>query len=47
VTPFAFIMLFPDASVSDASIPGHTAAQTKAAVADLFGAEHMFAQFIN
>ena len=47
VTPYAFIVLFADAGVTDASIPGHTAAQTKTAVAELFSAEHMFAQFIN
>jgi len=47
ITPYAFVVLFPDAAVSDASIPGQTAAETKAAVGALFNAEHMFAQFIN
>jgi hypothetical protein len=46
VVPYAFIVVFADAAVTDASIPDHTAAQTKAAVQSLFNAERMFAQFI-
>jgi hypothetical protein len=46
IVPYTFVVLFPDAAVTDVSIPGQTAAQTKAAVQALFGSEHMFAHFI-
>jgi hypothetical protein len=45
-TTHAFITLFADGAVTDASLPGLTAAQAKAAVQDLFAAERMFALFI-
>jgi hypothetical protein len=44
--PYAFITLFADSAVTDASLPGQTAAQAKAAVKALFNTEGMFAQFI-
>lgn len=47
ISPFAFVALFPDATVTDDSLPDFTAAQAKAAIGDLFKAEHMFATFIN
>lgn len=46
IIPYAFLTLFSDSAVTDASLPGHTAAQAKAAVRALFNAERMFAQFI-
>jgi hypothetical protein len=46
ITPYAFVVLFADAAVTDASLPGRTAAQAKTAVGTLFNAERMFAQFI-
>jgi hypothetical protein len=45
-TRHAFTTLFADAAVTDASLPGLTAAQAKAAVQGLFAAERMFALFI-
>ena len=45
-TPYAMVTIFADAAVTDASIPGLTAAQAKAAVGALFAEERMFAQFI-
>jgi hypothetical protein len=45
--PFAFITLFADAAVTDASLPGMTAAQAKTAVRALFSGERMFAEFIS
>jgi hypothetical protein len=47
IVPYVFITLFADAAVTDTSLPGQTAAQAKTAVQALFGAERMFAQFIN
>ncbi|MDR3470649.1 MAG: hypothetical protein P4M09_03005 [Devosia sp.] len=44
--PYTFIVLFDDAAVTDASLPGQTAVQTKAAVQALFNTERMLAQFI-
>jgi len=44
--PYALLTLFDDAAVTDASLPGLTAAQAKAAVTALFAGERMFAQFI-
>jgi hypothetical protein len=44
--PYALITIFADAAVTDASLPGLTAAQGKTAVSTLFAGERMFAQFI-
>jgi hypothetical protein len=44
--PYALVTIFADAAVTDASIPGLTAAQAKSAVGALFAGERMFAQFI-
>jgi hypothetical protein len=44
--PYALVTIFADAAVTDASLPGLTAAQAKTAVAALFAGERMFAQFI-
>ena len=44
--PYALITIFADAAVTDASLPGLTAAQAKTAVGALFAGEQMFAQFI-
>jgi hypothetical protein len=40
------VTIFADAAVTDASLPGLTAAQAKTEVAALFVGERMFAQFI-
>jgi hypothetical protein len=40
------VTIFADAAVTDASLPGLTAAQAKTAVGALFAGERMFAQFI-
>lgn len=45
-TPYAFLTLFADAAVTDASLPGMTKLQAKTAVQALFAAESMYAQFI-
>jgi hypothetical protein len=45
-TPYALVTIFADAAVTDASLPGMTAAQAKTAVGALFNGERMFAQFI-
>jgi len=45
-TPYAMVTIFADAAVTDASLPGLTAAQAKTAVGALFAEERMFAQFI-
>jgi hypothetical protein len=47
ITPYAFVTVFPSAAITDETIPGHTAAQTKQAVSALFTTERMFAHFIN
>jgi len=44
--PYALVTVFADAAVTDASLPGLTAAQAKTAVAAVFAGERMFAQFI-
>ena len=44
--PYALVAIFADAAVTDASLPGLTAAQAKTAVGALFAGERMFAQFI-
>jgi hypothetical protein len=44
--PYALITIFADAAVTDASLPGLTAAQAKTAVSTLFAGERMFALFI-
>jgi hypothetical protein len=44
--PYALVTIFADAAVTDASLPGLTAAQAKTAVGALFAGERMFAQFI-
>jgi len=46
VTPFAFVVIFPDSAAVDGAIPGLTAAEIKTAIRNLFQAERMFAQFI-
>jgi hypothetical protein len=46
-TPFAFVTIFPNAAVTDNSLPGMTAVQARTAVQALFNSERMFAQFIN
>lgn len=46
ILPYAFVVLFADAAITDASIPTLTAAQAKTAVKALFNTERMFAQFI-
>lgn len=45
LSPFAFVVIFPDAAVVDDALPGMTAAQIKAATRDLFLAEHVLAHF--
>jgi len=45
-TPYALVTIFADAAVTDASLPGLSAAQAKTAVSALFSGERMFAQFI-
>jgi hypothetical protein len=45
-TPYALVTIFADAAVTDASLPGLTATQAKAAVRALFNGERMFAQFV-
>jgi len=44
--PYALVTIFADAAVTDASLPGLTAALAKTAVSTLFAGERMFAQFI-
>lgn len=44
-TPFAFVVIFADATVVDGAIPGLTVAQIKAGIKDLFKGEHMLAHF--
>ena len=44
-TPFAFVVIFADASVVDGAVPNLTAAQIKAGIKDLFKGEHMLAHF--
>lgn len=44
--PCVFLTLFNDAAVTDASLPGFTADEAKAAVRALFASESMFAHFI-
>lgn len=44
-TPFAFVVIFPDASVGDDFFPGLTAAQSKANIKSIFTAENMVAHF--
>jgi hypothetical protein len=44
-TPFAFVVIFPDALVVDGAVPNLTAAQIKTSVKDLFQGEHMLAHF--
>lgn len=44
-TPFAFVVVFPDASVGDNFFPGVPAAQTKANIKTIFAAENMLAHF--
>jgi len=45
VRAHAFLVLFPDASVTDATLPGMTAAQTKTGIRNLFRSEGMLAHF--
>jgi hypothetical protein len=45
LTPYAFVVVFPDAAVTDTTIPGLNAAQFKAEAQALFAAEHMLAFF--
>jgi hypothetical protein len=45
VSPYAFVVMFPDAIVQNDAIAGLTAAQIKAGVAALFAAERIVAQF--
>ena len=45
-TPVALVTIFADGAVTDASLPGLTAAQAKTAVGELFNAEQMFALFL-
>ncbi len=44
-TPFAFVVIFPDASIGDDFFPGSNAAQTKANIKTMFAAENMVAHF--
>jgi hypothetical protein len=44
--PYTFVTVFPNAAVTDDSIPGQTAAEAKSAASTLFAAERMFAHFI-
>jgi hypothetical protein len=44
-TPFAFVVIFPDAIVGEDFIPGLSAAQAKANIKSLFAAENMLAHF--
>ena len=45
ITPYAFVVVFPVAAVTNDTIPGLTAAQVMASVQTLFGAEHVLAFF--
>jgi hypothetical protein len=45
-TPFAFVVIFPDASVGDNFVPGLNAAQAKANIKTIFAAENMVAHFL-
>jgi len=44
-TPFAFVVIFADASVVDGAVPNLTAAQIRTGIKDLFKGEHMLAHF--
>jgi hypothetical protein len=44
--PYAFVTIFPDGSVTDTTVAGSTASQTKSAVQALFSSEQMFAYFL-
>jgi hypothetical protein len=44
-TPFAFVVIFPDASVGDDFFPGLNAAQTKTNIKTMFAVENMVAHF--
>jgi hypothetical protein len=44
--PHAFLILFPDAGVTDATLPGHTAVQAKTSTQNLFRSEGMLAHFV-
>lgn len=46
-TRHTFVTLFPNEAVTDTTIPGHSAAETKDAVSRLFTTERMFAHFID
>ena len=45
ITPYAFVVVFPSASVADGTIPGMTAVAIKAGVTSLYKAEHMMTFF--
>ncbi len=45
ITPYAFVVVFPSAAVTDETIPGLTAAQVFSSVQTLFEAEHVLAFF--
>lgn len=47
VSPYTFIVIFPDDSVTDGWIPGSNADQCKVIIQDLFRAENMFALFLS
>jgi hypothetical protein len=44
--PHAFLVLFPDAAVTDATLPGLTAAQAKTSTRNLFRSEGLLAHFV-
>jgi hypothetical protein len=45
VTPYAFAVVFPDAAVTDQTLPALTAAQVKAMTKSIFRSERMVAHF--
>ncbi len=45
-TPFAFVVVFPEASVGDDFFPGRPAAQTRTNIKSIFAAENMLAHFL-
>jgi hypothetical protein len=45
ITPYAFVVVFPNALIVDGTIPGMTAPAIKAAVTSMYKAEHLLAFF--
>jgi hypothetical protein len=45
ITPYVFVVIFPDSAVTDNAIPGLNAAQIRSGIQTLFTAEKMIAHF--